>query len=579
MQFPDPSSFACVFAIVVLVLFLSTNFSQSILLVLFNTKLMQKKAKGNPASSILYSKEEATMMLPFKTTSTNQRSSPFNNDPDLKPPSNNNADETNSNASTSAETVSTYAASAVCSMTNYVSEYLIGGGSGSGGDTSSDGLPQDLEQQSTSVIDSSQAESSFGYLSSLFSNGSQRSITGNVTGTNPSSSSTTTTTRTTAMELVPMSFTLEEGRMFEYYNELEHDVIGNAFVAYTMNNQYLKIQQNLDRLASTGTCVDERLFYIKTITKTISKSWPIHLDSDIILSPLLDSWKEVEPNNVDCRILYAQTYLEWAWHARRYHLKHIGVFISRLQMCAEELHELQILKPNDPLIYEIGIQLAKAMGRWNEKDDGSSSSSSRSSSIMTVEDCLSKLEQNVPCEEENSLFCYSAHIAAFQYYNEQRYNGRSSHSDHHEQVWTFVRQVSKNLPVGHPLWVLIPMAHFECAGGGGGGTFSSNQQYWKQPDVVEETMTAYSKVFPPSNSTNDSRSSSPHQQRKRSRPYAQRMEWECRNYFAYTLTKCGQKDLARSEIRIIGKRPIQGLPWGDINGYKQVIRDELGFEF
>jgi hypothetical protein len=360
-----------------------------------------------------------------------------------------------------------------------------------------------------------------------------------------------------AMEMVSMMFSeqqqspaavakeeLQDGNFtFEYFNAAETDVIGSALTAFSMNNDWEKVKQTMERTNKAGTCAEERSFYMKTVAQNISKAWPENLENDTVFSPLLDSWKRSEPDNADCRIIRAEAYISWAWHARsaavapQVSCQQFGLFITRLRMCVLELAAARRLRPEDPLIYSTGISLMMGLGRWDD-------------SVMTVEDCLSSL-RGVAQEPQ----FYYAHVDALQYYC-GKWHGS------HEQMFAYARSVTSDLPVGHPLWVLIPMAHFERQ------LIDRPQNYWKRPQVVTEIENAYRNAFPGQAETSI----------QAPRTSAKRMEWVCRNYFAYTLAMCNLQELARRQIRLIGRRPIEGNPWGSLTGYKKLLRD-LGFEF
>ena len=68
---------------------------------------------------------------------------------------------------------------------------------------------------------------------------------------------------------------------------------------------------------------------------------------------------------------------------------------------------------------------------------------------MTVEACLDSLRGIA-----GHPHFFDAHIAALQNYCDKWHGS-------HAKMFLYARSVTYELPMGHPLWVLIPMAHYE----------------------------------------------------------------------------------------------------------------------
>ena len=91
--------------------------------------------------------------------------------------------------------------------------------------------------------------------------------------------------------------------------------------------------------------------------------------------------------------------------------------------------------------------------------------------------------------------------------------------------------------------------------------------YWGQQEVIDEIKEAYMHAFPRDAAYTAQATDAA----------AQAREMTCRNYFAYCLVATGQYHDARHQIRLIGRRPVEGWPWCGIERYKSII-DALGFD-
>ena len=82
----------------------------------------------------------------------------------------------------------------------------------------------------------------------------------------------------------------------------------------------------------------------------------------------------------------------------------------------------------------------------------------------------------------NDPLNYRAHLSALTYFC-AKWHGS------HQQMFAFARSVVQQLHVGHPLWVLIPKAHFERQ------LIVPQRGYWRQASVRQEIMNAYLQAF------------------------------------------------------------------------------------
>ncbi|CAB9507894.1 expressed unknown protein [Seminavis robusta] len=284
----------------------------------------------------------------------------------------------------------------------------------------------------------------------------------------------------------------------------------------------------------------QRYFWMTVVEKEIAKAWSTQVDETASMSRLLDEWLENEPDNVDCRILRLETYIAWAWNARTGALaaavsqQRAAVFHKRLLEAANEFVQAKPYCSTDPLLYAMGMTIAKGLGRNNNGN-------------VTMEDCEKGLR-----EQTAEPRCYTAHTRALQYYC-RKWHGS------HERMFQYAYNITTGLPEGHPLWVLIPMAHYER------NLIQPTPGYWRRAQVVREIYGAYRHAFPRASETAQSTEAS-----------ALSQEWASRNYFLYCLILTGQLDAARKQVRVIGRRPSE-RPWHSLAAYKRRLM-ELGFD-
>eukprot|EP00581_Thalassiosira_minuscula_P015760 CAMPEP_0183712970 /NCGR_PEP_ID=MMETSP0737-20130205/7997_1 /TAXON_ID=385413 /ORGANISM="Thalassiosira miniscula, Strain CCMP1093" /LENGTH=699 /DNA_ID=CAMNT_0025941715 /DNA_START=330 /DNA_END=2429 /DNA_ORIENTATION=+ len=330
---------------------------------------------------------------------------------------------------------------------------------------------------------------------------------------------------------------------FKHYEAGENDSVTTKLKEFVNDGNWRALRNQLSQIKQDGLSNDSRSFYFGIIRDEIEKTWPMERTHESTsYSLMLDEWV-FHDNCVDCRVLRALVGISWAWHARSASLAHLvdsdqwALFHARSENAADELKAAKVLCPSDPLIYANAITVKRGLGRQN--DD-----------IMTVDTCLEALKGGIA----NEPLLYPAHTGALQYYC-QKWHGS------HEQMFSYARNVVSELPDGHALWVLIPMAHIERV------MIESFPGYWRKPEVVNEIRDSFMHAFPGEAAFRSQATT----------PVDKAREWTCRNYFAYVLAAAGLCDEARYQIRIIGRRPTKGWPWVSIERYKKII-DALGFE-
>lgn len=329
---------------------------------------------------------------------------------------------------------------------------------------------------------------------------------------------------------------------FTFFVASDEDPVAQRLKEIVDTGEWKAIRDVLKRKVGSNS-QEERAFYFDIVKEEVQKTWPKEPMDDLESAcPWLDDWAKKEPNNCDCRIMRASIGTLWAWHARsgnvprrleKQQRKHFG---KRLKKASAELQVAIKLRPQDPLVYTTAVPIAMAL-----KNKGME--------IMEIETCLDRIK-NVA----NDPLFFQFHIHALQYYC-KKWHGS------HQEMFSYVKSVTSNLPAGHPLWSLVPMAHFERT------LIRRSRGYWKQADVIREIGAAYKQAFPDGPAETSAQATV---------GYRKHQEWICRNYFAYALTKCGQAGPARRQIRIIGRRPTE-RPWGSMQEFKRSLK-ALGFD-
>jgi len=330
---------------------------------------------------------------------------------------------------------------------------------------------------------------------------------------------------------------------FEFLQALPDDAILLKLKEAMADKEWEVIRDALSSLKEDGQSKhEERSFYFGIIVEEVQKTWPEERTRQIeSFCPFLDAWIEAEPNSCDCRILRAQIGASWAWHARSAATADmVGqeqrlLFFDRLKAASVELKEASRLAPEDPLVYSSAIPIAKGL-KNNDPN------------ILEVDTCLDRLQNTA---HEPLLFRF--HSAALEYYC-SKWHGS------HRQMFEYARSITSGLPAGHPLWALIPMAHYER------NLIEQRRNYWRQAAVVTEIRQAYRHAFPGASETSSQATTSTEKY----------LEWTSRNYFAFALIMAGLVGEARQQIRVIGRRPTK-RPWWEIRRYK-AYANALGFD-
>jgi len=273
----------------------------------------------------------------------------------------------------------------------------------------------------------------------------------------------------------------------------------------------------------------------------IEETWSsgAEVDARGIMSPMLNGWFFAEPQNVDCRLIRLKTYTAWAWHARScapaqcISDRRFAIFHQRLLEANQELGQAKTLCHSDPLLYEAAEPIIRGLN-------------GDPTLCLTMEEALVGLRQT------KDPLCYGAHTGALQYHC-AKWHGS------HEKMFDYVKSITGQLPEGHPLWVLVPMAHYERG-------LQPPRGHWQRSEVKTEIMDAFKHAFP----------SSGNMQQGTVKLVVQSQERACRSYFAYCFIMCQQYDSARSQIRVLGKRP-HSRPWHFIGKYKYYA-GMLGFD-
>jgi len=327
------------------------------------------------------------------------------------------------------------------------------------------------------------------------------------------------------------------GESMSFVCALVKDIVGD-----------IKIEAVDDNVVSHRS--DVRGFYFSYLGDNISKKYWGEGSNlrNAIFCPWLDEWARAEPDNVDCRILRGICYTNWAWHARTGQYAHnvstsqFAIFRRRLVYAAGEMHRAQQLcQGNDPLLYTNSIAIAMGL----EGNGGTAH--------LKVETCLESLRGIA-----DNPYIYRANVGALQYYCE-KWHGSN------EKMFAFARRVTSELPDGgHPLWILVPMAHCEYQL----RSPRTSKIYFSRPSVVNEIGNAYHKAFPSEEAETNIQASD---------ITSQEIELQSRNYFAYCLGMTGQYELARKQIRIIGLRNYWARSWPSFLWYLSFIH-ALGFD-
>ncbi|CAB9501565.1 expressed unknown protein [Seminavis robusta] len=280
----------------------------------------------------------------------------------------------------------------------------------------------------------------------------------------------------------------------------------------------------------------QRYFWMTVVEAELAKTWSLEED---MMTPWLEEWLEQEPDNVDCRLLRLHIYAAWAWHARPAvrSPQRAAIFLKRLLDAAHEFRQSKPYCRREALFYAAGMTIATGLG------------SQATANGVSMTDCQTSLQK-----ETSEPLCTTAHCRALQYYSRQWYGS-------HERMLAYAYDSTMDLAPGHPLWVLIPMAHYECG-------VEQSSRYWRRAHVRRDISGAYQKAFPHDTTTTTTTTTTT--------AHEWSLEMTSRNYFLYCFIMTRQFDAAKQLIRVIGRHPTE-QPWKTLAAYKRRLR-ELGFD-
>ena len=328
------------------------------------------------------------------------------------------------------------------------------------------------------------------------------------------------------------------GDKFEAFDETKGDPKADALLKYHREGDWEQIREFFQKIRRR---IIERQHYIALLVKFIAADWPGPVKKDTVFCKYLDAWKDAEPENIQCNVLRLEVWAAWAWHGRTTAFAHeipperVELFYNRMDSAAAELARvLAVSKKRDALMYAAAIKIAT--GRNDEQ--------------AVVQQYMEAVQSS------NDPANYIFHTRAMEYFCE-KWHGT------HKEMLDYAKWITEQLPDGHPLWILIPAAHYEVA-----ALLENAAQrmaYWhKQQD---EIVAAYEKALggPWETKVNDEVS-----------PACKKLDAVVRNWFVYALGKCRASEQAQTQARVIGKTPLAEMPWDERYTYIKHVK-ALGF--
>mmetsp|Transcript_4062 Transcript_4062/g.8230 ORF Transcript_4062/g.8230 Transcript_4062/m.8230 type:complete len:586 (-) Transcript_4062:217-1974(-) len=328
------------------------------------------------------------------------------------------------------------------------------------------------------------------------------------------------------------------GGKFEAYDETKGDSKAQALLKYHRQGDWEQIRDFFQKIRRR---IIERQHYMALLVKFITADWPGPIKKDTVFCKYLDEWSAAEPENLQCNVLRLEVWAAWAWHGRTTAFAHeipperVELFYDRMDSAAAELSRvLAVSKKRDALLYAAAIKVAT--GRNDDQ--------------AVVQEYMEAVQAS------NDPANYIFHTRAMEYFCEKWHGS-------HREMLNYANWITEQLPDGHPLWILIPAAHYEIA-----ALLDNAAQrtaYWhKQQDAI---LAAYEKalVGPWETKVNDEVS-----------PACKKLDAIVRNWFAYALGKTGSVEQAQTQARVIGKTPVAELPWDERYTYIKHIKT-LGF--
>lgn len=328
------------------------------------------------------------------------------------------------------------------------------------------------------------------------------------------------------------------GEKFEAYDEVKVDPKAQTLLKYHRQGNWQQIRDFFQKIRRR---IIERQHYMSLLVKFITADWPEPIKQDTVFCKYLDQWNAVEPENLQCNVLRLEVWVAWAWHGRTTAFAHeipperVELFYDRMDRAAAELERVLIVtKKRDALIYAAAIKIAT--GRNDDQ--------------AVVQQYMEAVQSS------NDPANYIFHTRAMEYFSEKWHGS-------HKEMMDYANWITEQLPEGHPLWILIPMAHYEVA------ALLENaarrMAYWhKQQDAI---LAAYEKalVGPWETRVNDEVS-----------PACKKLDAVVRNWFVYALGKTRAVEQAQRQAKVIGKMPVPELPWDERYSYTKHVK-ALGF--
>ena len=329
------------------------------------------------------------------------------------------------------------------------------------------------------------------------------------------------------------------GDTYEVFSEVKNDPNARKLYQHHLAGDWRAIRDFFDKIRRR---IIERQHYIHLIVHWIESEWPGPIHKDIVYCDYLDEWNRAEPENLQCNVIRLEVWIAWAWHGRTKAFAHeippkrVELFYDRMDNAAEELERvLRVTKKRDALVYASAIKIATG----------------RSDDQKIVQEYMQAVQQS------NDPANYVFHTRAMEYFCEKWHGS-------HKEMMDYATWITSQLPDGHPLWILIPVAHYERAILM--NSPAAQKKYWSQQkgEIVEAYDRALGGIW--ETTVNEDIT-----------PACMKLDAVVRNWFVYALGKCNATELARRQARVIGKHPLPGMPWDEQYTYLKHVK-ALGFE-
>jgi hypothetical protein len=329
------------------------------------------------------------------------------------------------------------------------------------------------------------------------------------------------------------------GVVLEPYSDVKNDPDAVKLYKHHVAGNWKAIRDFFENIRRR---IIERQHYTRLVVQWISSEWPGPVNKDKVFCKYLDEWNQAEPENLNCNVIRLEAWIAWAWHGRTKAFAHeispqrVALFYDRMDKGAAELERvLRITKKNDALVYAAAIQIAT--GRNEEQH--------------VVQQYMQSVQQS------NDPANYVFHTRAMEYFCEKWHGS-------HKEMFDYATWITGQLPDGHPLWILIPVAHYERALLI--NSTSERRKHWSQHH--DEIVAAYERALGGKWETTINEDIT---------PACMKLDAVVRNWFLYALGKCNATELAIRQARVIGRRPLAELPWDETYTYVKHVK-MLGFD-